>query len=139
MFSFSVSPKDGDAHPIAALPLGTVVHNIERHPKLGGYVARAAGCSGTYVRRQGNECIIKMPSGNEMCVDEKCIATVGKVSNDDTDKTIGSAKRNRWLGVRPSSGLRQKKNGYHGRRIKPAKPMVVYSSKTQKLQEMFDT
>lgn len=74
-----------------------------------------------------------------MCVDQMCIATVGKVSNDKDGRIIGSAKKSRWLGIRPSSGLRQKKSGYHGRRVKPPKTAVVYSTKTQKLQEMFDT
>lgn len=136
---FSVSAKDGDAHPLGALPIGAIVHNVEKFPTLGGDVARAGGTSSTLVRKQGTDCIIKMPSGREMAVDETCMATVGKVSNEDRDLVIGSAKRSRWLGIRPCSGLRQKKTGYHGRRIKPMKPLVRYSNKTEKLHEMFDT
>lgn len=134
-----MTPNEGDAHPIGALPLGTVIHNIETTPGLGGDIARAGGCSGTFIRKQGDNCVVKMPSGREMSVSETCVATVGKVSNEDRDLKIGSAKRSRWLGIRPSSGLRQKKTGYHGRRIKPMKPMVVYANKTQKLVDMFDT
>lgn len=60
-------------------------------------------------------------------VSETCVATVGRVSNIDHNKRIiGKAGRNRWLGIRPSSGLWQRKGGWAGRKIKPLPPMKIY-------------
>lgn len=136
-----VSAKSGDAHPLGALPVGSVVHNIEKFVGEGGLVARAAGTCGTIINKLDNKVIVKMPSKREMCVSQHCVGTVGRVSNiDHNQKPIGSAARNRWFGVRPKSGLWHKKTGYHGRKIRPPKPMVTYEKTTQKpLHEMFDT
>lgn len=58
---------------------------------------------------------------------ETCIVTVGRVSNIDHNKRIiGKAGRNRWLGIRPSSGLWQRKGGWAGRKIKPLPPMKSF-------------
>lgn len=135
-----VVAKVGDAHPLAALAVGTTIHNIEMFEKEGGNFARAAGTSGTIVRKAGDQVIVKLPSGREASLAETCIATVGRVSNiKHGSEHIGSAQRNRWFGVRPKSGLYKKKTGYHGRKIKPPKPMITYEKKTKKsLHEMFD-
>lgn len=82
-----------------------------------------------------------MPSKREICISKKCVGTVGQVSNVDHSKQhIGSAARNRWFGVRPKSGLFKKKTGYHGRKIRPPKPMITYEKSTKKsIHEMFET
>jgi len=81
------------------------------------------------LRKQDNECVIRLPSKREMIVSSACTATVGRVSNVDHNKRrIGKAGRNRWLGIRPRSGLWHRKTGRHGRKIKPPKPALVYTA-----------
>lgn len=122
-----VKPNEGDSYPLGALAVNTIVHNIERLPGEGGSVALAAGSSAQIVRKVGGQCVIKMPSGKEMSVALKCMASVGRVSNVQHGTIpIGSAKRLRWFGIRPRSGLRQKKTGYHGRKLGRVTPTVVY-------------
>ncbi|KAH3881695.1 39S ribosomal protein L2, mitochondrial-like [Dreissena polymorpha] len=134
-----VNPVDGDSHPLGALPIGTIVHNVEEYPDIGGGIARAAGASATIKQKLADSVIIKMPSGREAKLDVRCKATVGKVDVPVTHtKPIGSPNRNRWFGIRPKSGLWHKKTGYNGRKIKPPKPMVVYEKKTQSVMHMFD-
>lgn len=110
-----VRANEGDSHPVASLPIGTLVHNI------GGVSARAAGTSGVYLRRIGDKCIIRMPSKRELIVHETCMVTVGRVSNVDHNltKKMTKAGENRWRGKRPKSGLWQRKTGKHGRKIRP--------------------
>ncbi|KAH9508030.1 54S ribosomal protein L2 mitochondrial [Bulinus truncatus] len=122
--SMPVRATDGDAFPIGSLPLGTIIHNIEKLPKEGGTVALAAGCSGVYVRRAGDKCVVRMPSKREIILSERCMVVVGKVSNIDHHKTkkMKSPQESRWRGIRPKSGWWQRKDGYCGRKIKPIKP-----------------
>ncbi|PIO11984.1 hypothetical protein AB205_0083550, partial [Aquarana catesbeiana] len=85
----AVLAQEGDAHPLGALPIGTLINCLE--------------------------------------VLETCVATVGRVSNVDHNKRIiGKAGRNRWLGIRPSSGLWKRKGGWAGRKIKPLPPIKSY-------------
>ncbi|XP_069101542.1 large ribosomal subunit protein uL2m-like [Argopecten irradians] len=125
---FPVSAEKGNQYPVGSLPIGTIVHNIERWPKAGGRVARAAGTSGVVTRKlEDNSVVISMPSKREMRVDQYAMATVGRVSNPDhQDEIIGKAGRNRWKGIRPSSGFKQKKTGYHGKKIKKPKAAKSY-------------
>lgn len=121
--------KEGDAYPVGSLPIGTIVHNIERLPEQGGAVARAAGTSGMYMRRLGDKCVIRMPSKREMIVSQECMVTVGRVSNPDHNKIkMTKAGENRWKGIRPSSGLWHRKTGYNGRKIHPVRPPVTYTT-----------
>uniref|UniRef100_A0A8D2AE49 39S ribosomal protein L2, mitochondrial n=1 Tax=Sus scrofa TaxID=9823 RepID=A0A8D2AE49_PIG len=104
----AVAAREGDAHPLGALPVGTLINNVESEPGRGAQYIRAAG----------------MKRG---AVLETCIATVGRVSNVDHNKrVIGKAGRNRWLGKRPNSGLWQRKGGWAGRKIRPLPPMKSY-------------
>ncbi|CAG5118888.1 unnamed protein product [Candidula unifasciata] len=133
-----VLAKEGDAYPIGSLPLGTVVHNVERLPEQGGCVARAGGCSGMYMRKIGDQCVVRMPSKREMIISQECMVTVGRVSNPDHTKIkMTKAGQNRWKGIRPKSGLWQRKTGYHGRKIHPIKPAVVYRGALSEKPEVF--
>ena len=94
--------KPGNAMPLAAIPVGTIVHNVEMKPGAGGKIARAAG---TYVQLVGKDAgyaQIKLMSGELRLVRAECMATIGAVSNpDNSNQQIGKAGRSRWLGRRP--------------------------------------
>ncbi|XP_077192759.1 large ribosomal subunit protein uL2m [Paroedura picta] len=123
----AVLANEGDAYPVGALPIGTLVNNLESHPGKGAQYIRAAGTCGVLLRKVNGTAIIQLPSKRQMQVLETCMATVGRVSNIDHNKQIiGSAGRNRWLGKRPQSGWWQRKGGWAGRKIKPLPPMKSY-------------
>jgi large subunit ribosomal protein L2 len=95
--------KVGNAMPLAAMPVGTIIHNIELKPGKGGQLARAAGSYAQYVGRDQGYAILKLNSGEQRLVNQNCFATVGAVSNPDhSNVVIGKAGRQRWLGWRPS-------------------------------------
>lgn len=123
----AVSANEGDAYPLGALPVGTLVNNLEIQPGKGSEYIRAAGTSGVLLRKVNGTAIIQLPSKQQVQVLETCMVTVGRVSNIDHNKLIiGKAGRNRWLGIRPSSGLWQRKGGWAGRKIKPLPKMKIY-------------
>lgn len=93
----------GNALPLAQIPLGTFIHNIELTPGRGGVVARSAGQAAVITNREGDYALIKMPSGEIRKILGSCYATVGRVGNADHMNVIsGKAGRSRWLGVRPT-------------------------------------
>ena len=95
--------RPGNAMPLKAMPVGTIVHNVEMKPGKGGQLARAAGAYAQYVGRDQGYAILKLNSGEQRRVHQDCMATVGAVSNPDhSNINIGKAGRNRWLGRRPS-------------------------------------
>lgn len=97
-----VAPEVGNNLPMAIIPLGTIIHNIEISPGKGGAIARSAGSYAQLVAREGNYVTVKLPSGEMRMLLTKCKATVGSVSNvDHMNETLGKAGRNRWLGRRP--------------------------------------
>lgn len=123
----AVAAQEGDAHPLGALPVGTLVNNVESEPGRGAQYIRAAGTCGVLLRKVNGTAIIQLPSKRQMQVLESCIATVGRVSNvNHNQRVIGKAGRNRWLGKRPNSGLWQRKGGWAGRKIRPLPPMKSY-------------
>uniref|UniRef100_A0A1A7WFZ3 Large ribosomal subunit protein uL2m n=1 Tax=Iconisemion striatum TaxID=60296 RepID=A0A1A7WFZ3_9TELE len=123
----AVSASEGDAYPLGALPVGTLVNNLEVQPGRGSEYIRAAGTSGVLLRKVNGTAIVQLPSKQQVQVLETCMVTVGRVSNIDHNKRIiGKAGRNRWLGIRPSSGLWQRKGGWAGRKIKPLPQMKSY-------------
>lgn len=134
-----VRPSEGDAHPVGSLPIGTLIHSIERFPGEGGTVALAAGTFGVYLRRIGDKCVVRMPSKREMVVSQECMVTVGKVSNIDHHKTkkMTKAGDNRRRGKRPASGWWQRKTGYHGRKIRPMRAPMVYEQPPVDKPEVF--
>ena len=97
-----VDIKPGNAMPMANMPVGTIVHNVELKKGKGGQLARSAG---TYVQLVGKDAgyaQIKLNSGELRVVPAECLATVGAVSNPDNQNiVIGKAGRQRWLGRRP--------------------------------------
>jgi large subunit ribosomal protein L2 len=98
-----VDVKPGNAMPLRAMPVGTIVHNVELKIGRGGQMARAAGAYAQIVGRDQGYAILRMNSGEQRLVHGGCMATVGAVSNPDhANINIGKAGRNRWLGWRPS-------------------------------------
>jgi large subunit ribosomal protein L2 len=98
----SVAPEVGNALPLGAMPIGTIVHNIELTPGKGGQFARSAGAYAQLVAREGKYAVLKMPSGEMRMILSTCIATVGTVSNSShMNVSLGKAGRRRWLGRRP--------------------------------------
>ena len=98
-----VDVKPGNAMPLSAMPIGTIVHNVELKPGKGGQIARSAG---TYVQLVGRDrglAILRLSSGEQRYVRAECMATVGAVSNpDNQNQHLAKAGRARWLGRRPS-------------------------------------
>ena len=94
--------KPGNALPIANIPVGTLIHNIELKPGKGGQLARSAGTYVQLVGRDRGYAILRLTSGEVRLVRSECMASIGAVSNPDQQNIkIGKAGRNRWLGKRP--------------------------------------
>jgi len=94
--------KPGNAMPLAAIPVGTIVHNIELKQGAGGKVARSAGTYAQLVGKDSGYAQIKLMSGELRVVRAECMASIGAVSNpDNMNQKIGKAGRMRWLGFRP--------------------------------------
>ena len=97
-----VDIKPGNAMPLAAIPVGTIVHNVELKQGAGGKMSRAAGTYAQLVGKDAGYAQIKLQSGELRVVRAECMATVGAVSNaDNMNQHLGKAGRNRWLGRRP--------------------------------------
>ncbi len=98
-----VDVKPGNAMPLANMPIGTIIHNVELKPKKGGQIARAAGTYVQLVGRDQGYAILRLTSGEQRIVRAECMATVGSVSNpDNANIKLGKAGRKRWMGKRPS-------------------------------------
>jgi len=95
--------KPGNAMPLANIPIGTIIHNVELKPGKGGQIARSAGTYVQLVGRDQSYSILRLNSGEQRMTRSECMATIGAVSNPD-NKNIKLAKagRSRWLGKRPS-------------------------------------
>jgi large subunit ribosomal protein L2 len=92
----------GNCLPIAKIPLGTMIHNIELKPGKGGQMARAAGTSAQLMAKEGAYAQVKLPSGETRRVLVDCRASVGQVGNSDHENiALGKAGRKRWMGRRP--------------------------------------
>ena len=97
-----VDIKPGNAMPMAAIPVGTIIHNVEMKLGAGGKMARAAGTYAQLVGKDAGYAQVKLQSGELRVVRAECFATVGAVSNpDNQNQSLGKAGRNRWLGRRP--------------------------------------
>jgi large subunit ribosomal protein L2 len=98
----SVAPELGNSLPLSAIPLGTIIFNIELKPGKGGAMARSAGSYCQLLAREGKYATLKMPSGEMRMVLLTCYATIGSASNPDhMNVTSGKAGRTRWMGRRP--------------------------------------
>jgi large subunit ribosomal protein L2 len=97
-----VDVKPGNAMPLANIPVGTIVHNIEIKIGKGGQIARSAGSYAQIVGRDQDYVILRLSSAEQRLVHGRCMATVGAVSNpDNMNTTVGKAGRTRWKGWRP--------------------------------------
>lgn len=96
------TPEVGNAMPMASIPVGTIIHNIEIHPGQGAKLVRSAGTFAQLVSKEGDYAILKMPSGEIRKILATCKATIGSVGNSDHAlEKSGKAGRSRWLGRRP--------------------------------------
>jgi large subunit ribosomal protein L2 len=95
--------RPGNSMPIASIPVGTNIHNIELKEGRGGQMARAAGASAQLVAKEGDYAQIRLPSTEVRLVRQTCYATVGQVGNvDHGNIKLGKAGRKRHLGIRPT-------------------------------------
>jgi len=95
-------PEVGNCLPLASMPLGSSIHNIEMLPGRGGVLCRSAGTGATLVARESDWAQINLPSGEIRRLPSRCRATIGKVGNSDHMAIrLGKAGRKRWLGRRP--------------------------------------
>ncbi|EPZ45920.1 MULTISPECIES: 50S ribosomal protein L2 [Alicyclobacillus] len=98
-----VDIRVGNALPLANIPVGSVVHNIELKPGKGGQLARAAGASAQLMAREGVYATLRLSSGEVRRVRVECRATIGQVGNLDHENiNIGKAGRSRWMRRRPT-------------------------------------
>ncbi|MCG8448812.1 MAG: 50S ribosomal protein L2 [Pirellulales bacterium] len=97
-----VAAKVGNCLPLAKMPLGTTIFNIEMREGRGGVLCRSAGTSATLMAREAEWAQISLPSGEIRRIPSACRATVGRASNvDHSAVVLGKAGRKRWLGRRP--------------------------------------
>jgi large subunit ribosomal protein L2 len=100
--SDTAAPELGNTLPLAIIPLGSIIHNIELNPGQGGSIARSAGTYAQLSARDGKYAIIKLPSGETRMILATCVATIGSVSNGErSNQVLGKAGRKRHLGRRP--------------------------------------
>ncbi len=98
----SVDIKPGNCMPISAIPVGTLIHNIELNPGQGGKLVRTAGQSAQLMAKEGKYAHVRLPSGEMRLVLTKCRATIGVIGNSDHENVkIGKAGRKRHMGWRP--------------------------------------
>lgn len=95
--------KVGNALPISAIPVGTLIHNIELTPGKGGQLVRSAGNAAQLMAKEGAYAQVRLPSGEVRMISMNCRATIGQVGNLDYENvSIGKAGRKRHMGVRPT-------------------------------------
>ena len=95
--------KAGNTLPIAAIPVGTMIHNIELYPGKGGQLVRSAGSAAQLMAKENGEAQVRLPSGEVRIVRLDCKATIGVVSNSEHESVkLGKAGKTRHLGIRPT-------------------------------------
>ena len=95
--------KPGNCLPIANIPVGTVIHNIEMHPGKGAQLVRSAGTSAQLMAKDAELAQVRLPSGEVRLVRMNCTAVIGQVGNIDHENVhIGKAGRTRHMGIRPT-------------------------------------
>jgi len=98
-----VDIRPGNCLPLANIPLGTIVHNIELSPGKGGQIVRSAGSGAQLMAKEGKYVQLRLPSGEMRNVLAVCKATIGQVGNVDHENVVlGKAGRSRWKGIRPT-------------------------------------
>ena len=96
--------KTGNAMPLSAIPVGMQIHNVELRPGGGGQLARSAGTSCTLIKKGSDGyAVVRLPSGEQRLVLQRCMATIGVLSNPlHKNRKLGKAGARRWLGRRPT-------------------------------------
>jgi len=95
--------KVGNALPLANIPVGTIIHNLELVRGAGGQLVKSAGSRAQLMAKEGDYAHVRLPSGEVRLIRLECMATIGQVGNLEHENiTIGKAGRKRWLGFRPS-------------------------------------
>lgn len=94
--------RPGNTLPLRRIPLGTMIHNVELRKGKGGQLARSAGSFAQLMAKEGEHCLLRLPSGELRRVDKDCFASIGQVGNlEHENVSLGKAGRSRWLGRRP--------------------------------------
>ena len=104
MVHVDINSQIGSCMPLAAMRIGTMIHNIEVNPGQGGKLVRAAGTCAKILKEPtaSRYCLIRLPSGAEKLIDSRCRATIGTVSNPSHGaRKLRKAGHSRWLGRRP--------------------------------------
>jgi large subunit ribosomal protein L2 len=95
--------RPGNSLALKNIPLGTLIHNVEAHPRGGAKLIRSAGSSGQLMAKEGSNAQIRLPSGEVRMVQLDCRATIGQLSNiENLSVRVGKAGKSRWLGIRPT-------------------------------------
>ena len=95
--------KPGNSLPLASIPVGTTIHNLEVRPGKGAQLARGAGSGAILVSKEGEYCQVRLPSGEVKFFLSVCRASIGQVGNLDNENIkLGKAGRSRWRGIRPT-------------------------------------
>lgn len=103
MAAESADIRPGNSMPLANIPLGTIVHNVELTPGKGGQIVRSAGSGTQIMAKEGKYVQLRLPSGEMRNVLAGCKATIGQLGNVDHENiAIGKAGRSRWKGIRPT-------------------------------------
>ena len=143
--------KPGNALTLRAIPVGTVIHNVEMKPGKGAQLARSAGSSVQIMAKEGDYAQIKLPSGEARLIHQNCRATIGQVGNVEHEIiSVGKAGRSRWLGKRPTvrgtvmnpvdhphgGGEGKSSSGRHP--VTPwGKPTIGYRTRKRKLSDKY--
>jgi large subunit ribosomal protein L2 len=94
----------GNALPLARIPVGSTIHNIELTLGRGGQLVRSAGAAAQLLAKEGSYAVVRMPSGELRRIHVRCSATLGQVGNlEHENESSGKAGRSRWLGRRPQT------------------------------------
>lgn len=95
--------RPGNSLPLANIPVGTLIHNIELKEGRGGQLVRSAGAAAQLLAKEGDYAHVRLPSGEVRLVRQDCYATVGQVGNlDHSNVKLGKAGRKRHMGIRPT-------------------------------------
>jgi large subunit ribosomal protein L2 len=95
--------RPGNSLPLANIPVGTLIHNVELKEGKGGQLVRAAGGSAQLLAKEGDYAQVRLPSGEVRLVRQHCFATIGQVGNlDHSNVKLGKAGRKRHMGIRPT-------------------------------------
>lgn len=95
--------RTGNALPLANIPVGTTIHNIEMQPGKGGQLVRSAGGSAQLLAKEGEYAQVRMPSGEVRLIRQVCYATIGQIGNTEhSNVKLGKAGRKRHMGIRPT-------------------------------------